>query len=58
MVKLGERPTPARISRGLIGLPDWVTRLRDVAISIMDRIRALDWVRRVRRPHKHERHDL
>jgi 3-oxoacyl-[acyl-carrier-protein] synthase-3 len=58
VVKLGERPTPARVSQGLFHLPSWATRLRDTAISTMDRIRASDWVRRVRRPHKHERHDL
>jgi len=58
VVKLGERPTPARVSRGLIQLPDWVIRLRDLATATMDRFRVLDWVRRVRRPHKHERHDL
>jgi len=58
VVKLGERLAPTQVERGLFQLPQWVARWRDIAIETMDRTRVLDWVRRVRRPHKHERHDL
>jgi 3-oxoacyl-[acyl-carrier-protein] synthase-3 len=58
VVKLGERLAPTRVSRGVFQLPEWVTRWGELAASTLDRFRAWARLRRVRRPHKHERHDL
>ncbi|MEK7327721.1 MAG: beta-ketoacyl-ACP synthase III [Chloroflexota bacterium] len=58
VVKLGERPAPARVSRWSIRLPDWVTRpVSNWVDSARELLRALTQPSYMRKPRKHKRHE-